>query len=147
MAYEFRITRRVEFSETDMAGILYYANLFRYMESAESAFFRSLGHSVAMNDFDPPLGIPRVHAECDYFKPLKFEDNVEVRLLVTQLKDQALSYLFVFRKLNVEPPVEVARGRVTVVCVAHNPDGSMKAVSFPKELIDLIEVAPVQLQG
>ena len=43
MSYEFQITRRVEFSETDMAGIMHFSNYFRFMETAEHAFFRSLG--------------------------------------------------------------------------------------------------------
>jgi len=43
MAYEFKVVRRVEFSDTDMAGIVHYSNFFRYMETAEHAFFRSLG--------------------------------------------------------------------------------------------------------
>ena len=47
MSYEFQITRRVEFSETDLAGIMHFSNFFRFMESAEHAFFRSLGFSVA----------------------------------------------------------------------------------------------------
>ena len=43
-AHEFTITRRVEFSETDMAGIVHFSNFCRYMEHAEHAFFRSLDH-------------------------------------------------------------------------------------------------------
>ena len=35
--------RRVEFSDTDMAGIVHFANFYRYMEQAEHDFFRSLG--------------------------------------------------------------------------------------------------------
>ena len=34
MIDEFRTTRMVEFSETDMAGIVHFANFFRYMEAA-----------------------------------------------------------------------------------------------------------------
>ena len=48
MAYEFKATRRVEFSDTDMAGIVHYANFFRFMETAEHGFYRSLGFSVVM---------------------------------------------------------------------------------------------------
>ena len=66
MAFEFKAVRRVEFSETDMAGIVHYSNFFRYMETAEHGFFRSLGHSVVMDKFEPPLGWPRVRAECEY---------------------------------------------------------------------------------
>ena len=52
-AHEFTITRRVEFSETDMAGIVHFSNFCRYMEHAEHAFFRSLDRSIV----DPALGI------------------------------------------------------------------------------------------
>jgi YbgC/YbaW family acyl-CoA thioester hydrolase len=76
MAYEFKITRRVEFSETDMAGIMHYSNYFRFMETAEHQFYRSLGFSVVLAQHNPPLGFPRVHAECDYKRPLRFEDTV-----------------------------------------------------------------------
>src|SRR4030095_9787424 len=129
MAYEFKVVRRVEFSETDMAGIVHYANFFRFMETAEHAFYRSLGFSVILQQFDPPLGWPRVHAECDYMKPLRFEDLVEIHLLVAEKKSKALRYLFRFRRLNADPVEEVARGSLTVVCVAHRPGGKMAAVA------------------
>ena len=46
MAHEYRYRRRVEFSETDLAGIVHFSNYFRYMEAAEHEFFRSLGLSI-----------------------------------------------------------------------------------------------------
>jgi acyl-CoA thioester hydrolase len=142
MAYEYRAKRTVEFSETDMAGIVHFSNFFRYMETAEHAFFRSLGSSVVMPEFDPPLGLPRVHAECDYLHPLRFEDEIEIEMLVTEKKSKSLSYLFRFRKLNAHPPIEVARGKLTVVCVAHGADGKLRSVAIPKQVADRIEVAP-----
>jgi YbgC/YbaW family acyl-CoA thioester hydrolase len=145
MPSDFKIQRRVEFSETDMAGIMHYSNFFRFMESAEHAFYRALGHSVVMTNVDPPLGWPRVHAECDYFKPLRFEDLVEVHMLVKEKKSKTLTYVFRFHKLNAARE-EVARGVLTVVCVAHQ-DGTMRAVDIPKELADKIEVAPADLLG
>jgi len=142
MPYEFKVERRVEFSETDMAGIMHYSNFFRFMETAEHAFYRSLGYSVVMANFDPPLGWPRVHAECDYFKPLRFEDLVEVQLLVKEKKPKALTYLFRFFKINGTRE-EVARGSVTVVCVAHHA-GGMRSVEMPAALADRIQVAPAE---
>ena len=147
MAYEFRATRRVEFSDTDMAGIVHYSNFFRYMETAEHGFFRSLGYSVVTDKTDPPIGLPRVHAECDYLRPLRFEDEVEIHLLVSEKKLKALSYLFRFRKVNASPPVEIARGRLTVVCVARDTAGEMAAVPIPQTIADRIEVAPAELLG
>jgi acyl-CoA thioester hydrolase len=141
MACEFKIVRRVEFSETDMAGIVHYSNFFRYMEIAEHAFFRSLGFSVVTQQVDPPVGWPRVHAECDYQQPLRFEDEVEVHMLVSEKRSKSLSYAFRFRKINVSPPVEVARGSLTVVCVTHH-GGKMTSATIPKTIADKIEVAP-----
>ncbi|HZQ47261.1 MAG TPA: thioesterase family protein [Verrucomicrobiae bacterium] len=145
MAYEFKAVRRVEFSETDMAGIVHYSNFFRYMETAEHGFFRHLGYSVVMNHFEPPVGWPRVHAECEYRLPLRFEDEVEIHMLVSEKKSKSLSYVFKFRKLNGPEPVEVACGSLTVVCVTKQPDGKMAAAHIPKEFADKIEVAPAEL--
>src|SRR6267154_189991 len=144
MAYEFKATRRVEFSETDMAGIMHFSNFFRFMETAEHGFYRSLGFSVVMPETDPRLGWPRVHAECDYKQPLRFEDEVEIHLLVGEKKSKALSYEFQFRKLNASPPVEVARGSLTVVCVTHQ-HGKMAPATIPKAIAERIEVAPAEL--
>jgi YbgC/YbaW family acyl-CoA thioester hydrolase len=145
MPYEFKITRRVEFADTDMAGIMHYSNFFRFMETAEHAFFRSLGLSIVTTQTDPPVGWPRVHADCDFKKPLRFEDEVEIHMLVCEKKSKALSYLFIFRKLNASEPIEVARGKLTVVCVTRDGHGKMGAATIPARVANLIEVAPAKL--
>jgi YbgC/YbaW family acyl-CoA thioester hydrolase len=143
MPYEFKIQRRVEFSETDMAGIVHYSNFFKYMETAEHAFYRSLGYSIVMKEVDPPIGWPRVHADCDFFAPLRFEDLVEVHMLVKEKKNKAITYVFRFYKVNGARE-EVARGILTAVCVTHSTQG-MKAVPIPKDLAEKIETAPAAL--
>ena len=144
MPYEFRATRRVEFSDTDMAGIMHYSNFFKFMETAEHGFYRSLGFSVTMPESDPRVGWPRVHASCDFKAPLRFEDEVEIHLLVKEKRSKALTYQFRFRKRNGNM-AEVARGQITIVCVTHAPDGSMKATAIPEDIARRIEVAPADL--
>ena len=135
MAFEFKLTHRVAFAETDMAGIVHFSNFFRYMETAEHGFYRSLGFSVTLNQFEPPLGFPRVHADCDYKRPLKFEDKLEIHLLVKEKRSRVLSYYFRFTKLGPDGKRElVATGSVTVVCVTHDRTGKMEAVSIPEPL-------------
>ncbi len=146
MPYEYKVRRRVEFSETDMAGIVHYSNFFRYMEAAEHEFFRSLGFSVAAWQVDQPVGWPRVHAACDFKHPLRFEDEMEIHMLVSGKKTKSLSYQFRIRKLNGPEPVEVARGSLTVVCVTHQ-GGAMKAAAIPQEIAEKIEVAPAGMLG
>ena len=85
MAHEFRLERRVEFADTDMAGIMHFANFFRLMEATEHAFFRSLGLALHENTGGAMAGWVRVHAECDYVSPLRYPELVEIRLRVTEL--------------------------------------------------------------
>lgn len=145
MPFEFKATRRVEFSDTDLAGIVHFSRFFQYMETVEHGFFRSLGFSVVMPQFDPPRGFPRVHASCDYRRPLRFEDLVELHLLVAEKKARSLSYQIRFRRVEPGPVEEVAVGRLVVVCVEKSPDGPMRAVEIPKELAEQITVAPSEL--
>jgi len=145
MAYEFKSRRRVEFSDTDMAGIMHFSNFFRFIETAEQDFFRSLGFSIWEKDRYPRIGWPRVHASCEYHKPLRFEDLVEIHLLVAEKRSKALTYQVRFRRLNGAAPEEVARGRLTIVCVSHAADGAMKATAIPEEIASKIEVAPREL--
>jgi acyl-CoA thioester hydrolase len=144
MAYQFKIRRIVEFSDTDMAGIVHHAVYYRYMEAAEHAFFRSLGLTVAPPKTPASVGWPRVHTEADFSAPLRFEDEVEIQLLVAQKKSKALTYAFRLRKLNASEPYEVARGKITVVCIK-KVNGEMKATRIPKEIADKIQEAPARL--
>ncbi len=140
MPSEFTVRRRVEFSETDMAGIVHYSNFFRYMETVEHAFYRSLGFSVVHDQHDPPVGFPRVHASCDYWKPLRFEDEIEIHLRLIEKKEKALTHQIIFRKVSGNRFPEVARGKLVVVCVTKGPDGRMASVPIPADIAGKLEV-------
>jgi YbgC/YbaW family acyl-CoA thioester hydrolase len=139
MPSEFSITRTVEFSETDMAGIMHFANFFIWMESCETAFYRSLG--LPLISFVPGrvVGWPRVNVSCHYRSPLRFNDAVEVRLLVRKLGTRSVTYVFQFRKDGAV----VALGEVTAVCVtADAQTGGMTAQPIPAEVRAMLEEAP-----
>jgi YbgC/YbaW family acyl-CoA thioester hydrolase len=147
MPHDYRMTHRVEFAETDMAGIVHFANFFRYMEITEHAFLRSLGLAVHWREGGRVFGLPRVHAECDFRQPLRYQDEVEVHLLVREKREKSLTYEFVFRKLSgnagAEGAMEVARGKLAVVSVAVDREtGQMASVPLPAAFVDAIQVAP-----
>ena len=127
MAAPFRVTRLVEFGDTDMAGIAHFSVFFRYMESAEHAYLRSLGLSVAMEWEGERVGFPRVSASCDYLKPVRFEDVLTVTVAVENLGRKSVTYAFEFLKGD-EP---VARGRITAVFCAVGGPGGIEAREIP----------------
>ena len=148
MAHEFKLQRRVEFADTDMAGIVHFANFFRFMEVTEHAFFHSLGLDLHHHHDGVMSGWARVHADCDYLRPAHYTDLLEVHLTVREVNPSSIAYGFVFRKLDESgdepvPGRELARGNVKVVHVAKGPgDDRMQAVDMPAEVAALVSAAP-----
>ena len=100
-----------------MAGIVHFANFFRFMEETEHEFYRSLGFAGHFSGPRGTLGWPRLSARCDYRKPLRFEDVVEVHLLVRAKEEKSLLLDFIFRKQLEDGLRVVAAGALKVVCV------------------------------
>jgi acyl-CoA thioester hydrolase len=143
MPSSFVQARTVEFSETDMAGIVHFANFFCWMESAEHAFFRSMGLSVHGQTEEGMYGWARVHAECDYRAPLRYEDEVEVKILVREKRPSAITYEHVFTRTAPGAREEVARGTITAVYVGRGSgEERMRAQPMPEDIAHLVEVAP-----
>jgi YbgC/YbaW family acyl-CoA thioester hydrolase len=144
MPYEFKHIRRVEFAETDMAGIVHFSNFFRMMEAAEHAFFRSLGFTIHEIEEESVIGWPRVSASCDYRAPLRFEEEVEIHLVVAEVRSRSIRYQFIFRK--VADGTEVARGNVAAVCATVDKHtGKLVPVIIPDRIRAKITAAPPEL--
>ncbi len=144
-AFEFRLTRRVEFCETDMAGIMHFSNYFRLMEAAETGFYRSLGLTVLLAGRGPDVCLPRVHAECDYSDPLRFEDEVSVHLLVERKGKRSLTYQFRFYRIADGKMSRVARGRIIAASASRHEHGKLEAVALPDVLDKHIRQAPPEV--
>ncbi len=133
MGFEFTQQRQVEFAETDMAGIVHFANFFRWMESAEHAFLRSLGHSVHTSEGGHSTGWPRLKVSCDYSKPLRFEEAVEVVLSVAEVRTRSVRYAFIIRR--AADGEVAARGETVAVHAQLDPvGGRLQAAPIPESL-------------
>ncbi len=144
MPYEFHSRQRVEFADTDMAGIVHFSNFFRYMERAEHEFLRSLGLSVHAVNGDDLVSWPRVSADCKFRAPLSFEDELDVHLLVREKRSKSVTYEFRFYKQGDENLVAI--GSITVVCVSiDRTTGRMASIPIPESIDRLIEVAPADV--
>jgi len=145
MPSEFSITRTVEFSETDMAGIMHFSNFFRWMEACEAGFYRSL--NLPLISFVPGsvVGWPRVQVSCTYKAPLRFNDVIEVKLFIKEVRTKGVVYVFQFRKVEsgVVQPLVLAQGEMAAVCVTSDASGRMVAQPIPEEVRVRLEVAPV----
>ena len=127
MPPDFSLTHRVQFSETDMAGVVHFANYFRWMEIVEHAFFRSLGLSVMMTHEAVEIGWPRIACSCEFHGPARFEDEITLTLRVTKVGGKSLSYEVDFLKAGAL----LAKGKLTSVCAALQ-GSAFKAIGIPE---------------
>lgn len=136
MTPTFTLHRQVQFAETDLAGVMHFANYFRWMEEVEHAFFRSLGLSVVQPHDGAVVSWPRVTVACEYFAPLHFESHVEIRLFITDLREKSLTYEAEFH-CNGRC---TARGRTKAVCCEMR-DHTFRSISVPPFIREKIEAA------
>ena len=132
---EFWFRRRVQFYETDAAGLVHFSWFFRYMEEAEHALWREAGLSI-----HPPgaeIGWPRIAASFEFQRPLRFEDEFEVRLRVAEITKKTMRYACVLTKGGTE----VATGAMTIACVRRHPNQPMAAIEIPADIASRFHVA------
>jgi acyl-CoA thioester hydrolase len=127
----FVTSRRVEFVDTDMAGIVHFTNFFRYMEQAEAEFFRSFGHVLAERP-DPggtAEGWPRVSASCSFKSPAYHNDVLEIRIFVRRrgFKSLTLGYEF------VRGSTLIATGQIKTAYCRFTVGKPIESLEIPKE--------------
>lgn len=121
MATTFTIEHCVQFSETDMAGIVHFSNYFRWMEYAENAFFQEL--KLPLVEFSPEkiAGWPRVDVGCSFSSPARFQDTIQINLSVQQVKNHSILYEFEFHKKKEGEINKIAKGHMTTVYAIFDP--------------------------
>ncbi len=126
----FVMPRRVEFMDTDMAGIAHFTAYFRYMETAEHELFRSLGLAAATRDKDRRLGWPRVSCGFDFVSALRFQNAFEVHLGITRIGRRSVTYQadIVLQKKTI------ATGHSTSVCCTLDHTGHMASIDIPEDV-------------
>jgi len=123
---EYTFRRRVQFYETDVAGIVHFSWFFRYMEEAEHAMWREAGLSIHPPDSD--IGWPRIASSFEFYRPLRFEDEFDVHLRIAEITKKTIRYECTLTK-NGE---KLASGSMTIACVQKKP--VMRGIEIPEDI-------------
>ncbi len=144
MTTAFKTTRRVEFCETDMAGIVHFSNFYRWMEQTEHEFFRA--HDLTIVDHQPDgytFGWPRVQAQCRFHSPAKYDDVVEIELQLQRIGVKSLTWETVF---HIGDRL-VATGTMKTVCCVVRPGQPLESIEIPPNYLEKFtpcEQRPIQ---
>lgn len=130
----FRFQTRIRFIDTDASGRIHYTAMFRYFESAEIEFMRSLGVTYAGRELD----FPRVHVECDFYVPMRHDDLIDIEVCLTKLGRS--SARLEFRTLKGD--AVAAKGVIVIVCVNKRTQQSIPIPADLRARLESVASAP-----
>ncbi len=136
--HELHTTRRVEFADTDMAGIVHFSRFFVFMETAEHAFLRALGSPVHFEHEGRRIGWPRVETWCRYQRPARVDDVLDIHVQVLRKGHRALTWGFTFHCGGKR----LAEGRISCICCALDGPNGLEPLPIPAFLADQIDAVP-----
>jgi 4-hydroxybenzoyl-CoA thioesterase/acyl-CoA thioester hydrolase len=133
--------RRVEFRDTDAAGIVHFSAFFFWMESAEHELLRAAGvHVVDRLPSDDTgesvtASWPRVSAACDYKAAIRFGDEVDIRVGIEDIGHSSITFSFRFEHEGIW----VAQGRIVAVRCVMRPGRKPEPVAIPADIRGRLE--------
>ena len=143
MLFEHTSTRRIEFSETDMAGLVHFSNFFRYMETAERDFFEAAGVDLINTKPGEVVGWPRARAECKFSAPLRFGDTIDIHIAVKSMKDRSIDYQFrIYRQNPDGSRTQAGKGHMTTILTKLNAAGALQSIELTESVRTRIAEAP-----
>jgi YbgC/YbaW family acyl-CoA thioester hydrolase len=124
----FIYRRRVQFAETDLAGLVHFTHFFRYMEEAEHALWRAAGMSIARAG--ELTGWPRLGAAFEFKAPLRFEDEFDVAVRIANVTSRTIQYQFTLTKDGTV----IGSGTITTAHVDKSGP-ALKTLVLPEEIV------------
>lgn len=110
MSHDFSL--RVYYEDTDLAGLVYYANYLKFIERARSEYVRELGiDQAAMKADGLVFAVSRV--EADYIQPAKYDDFLNVR---TEIQ-RATAARLTLKQQVLRAETRLFEAIVTIVCL------------------------------
>ncbi len=123
----------IDWADCDPAGIVFYPQFFRMMNTATHAMFGQAGlpfHEMVAKH--GTLGVPMLDVQSTFRSPAKYGDNVRIESDVTEWRDKTFIVRHVM-KLGERVIFEAREVRVWAIADKAAPNG-MRAVPIPADV-------------
>jgi acyl-CoA thioester hydrolase len=128
--------RRIEFSDTDLAGIVHFANYYRFMEQAEHALFRQLQLKIHGESADgTTFGWPRVACSCSFRAPARYDDLIQVHVSIAERGERTLLTRYVMRREELL----LAEGEMKTVYCRMQSSGRLQSAVIPDDVAEALD--------
>jgi len=121
MSSRFDYHFRVQLHDIDAAGVVFFSHTLRHAHDAYEAFMAEMGFSLH-DLIEAKQGLPLVHSEADYLRPMRHGDAVKIRLQVERLGDSSFTIAYQFFDSHGD---KLARVRTTHVMLDLSNGSSM----------------------
>jgi YbgC/YbaW family acyl-CoA thioester hydrolase len=124
---------QVKLRDTDATGVLYFTEQFRMASEAFEEFLKEKGlilRELIASDYLMPV----VHAEADYFKPLKVGEGLEIQLKIAQVGTSSMTLQCNF--FSLEQKIEVGRVQIVHVVIDREKKTSVPIPDFLRKIFE-----------
>ena len=98
--YPFAHRQRVRFGETDMQGVVYYANYLLFAEVGRVAYLRALGIDYKRDLIEKGVDFTIGEASVRYQAPLRFDDEYDIRVRVGEIRGSSWTFEYAFDRAD-----------------------------------------------
>lgn len=133
----FSSNQKVYFYDADPAGIIFFANLFKFAHVAFEDFIGNIHPGKEYFTVENSV-IPVFHAEANYLNPIKVGDEIRIDVSVSILKSSSFEMNY---KIYKDQTQLAAEAKIVHVCVDKK---SFKKNELPKDLYEKLKANLVQ---
>lgn len=107
---------RVYYEDTDLGGVVYYANYLKFLERARSEWLRHLGVSQSRLLEAERVLFAITAVDVRYLKPARFEDELTVTVDLRKLRRASMAFGQEIRRGGADGEL-VCTAQVTAACI------------------------------
>jgi acyl-CoA thioester hydrolase len=131
--FPFTYRQRVRFGETDLQGVVYYANYLLYAEVGRVAYLRELGIDYRRDLTERGLDFTIAEARVRYLAPLRFDEEFDIRVRLGTMRHSSWSFEYLVSRSDGTAAAEMETVQVML------DRGSGRPTRIPAALVNVLQ--------
>jgi acyl-CoA thioester hydrolase len=131
--FPFTYRQRVRFGETDLQGVVYYANYLLYAEVGRVAYLRDLGIDYRRDLTEQGLDFTIAEARVRYLAPLTFDEEFDIRVRLGAIRHSSWTFEYLVSRSDGRAAAEMETIQVMLDRASGRP------TRIPAQLLSILQ--------